>query len=234
MRMHRPVALCALIIFACGCVTTPPLPDELVFRPAGPKQRVDLQGIRRLAVTEFRNYTDNKEAPARLEGLLTAELQKTGRFDLLERSRLEQALKETALGQTGLVDEKTAKEAGKLIGADAVLVGEISSCQHEVKQIEYRYQRDRSQVIPLPPGDRMSDIVTLPSESRTYTVEKYNASIGFSLRLISVGTGEVLWSRHVARSFGMREGEYEIRNVNALFDKLVEAAVREAMYDLMP
>ena len=234
MRMHRSVAISALLILVVGCVAAPPLPDELVFRPTGPKQRVDLKGIHRVAVTEFRNYTDNKEAPARLEGLLTAELQRTGRFDLLERSRIEQALKELALGQTGLLDEKTAKEAGKLIGADAVLVGEISSCQHEVKQIEYRYQRDRAQMVPLPPGDHTPDIVTLPSESRTYTVEKYDASIGFSLRLISVGTGEVLWSRHVARSFGMREGEYEIRNVNALFDKLAAAAVREAVYDLMP
>ncbi len=234
MKMYRPVVLSALIILVCGCSTTPTLPDELVFRPAGLKQPVDLKGIRRLAIMEFRNYTENKEAPARVEGLLTEELRKSRRFELLERSQMEQALKEVALGQTGLVDEKTAKEAGKLISADAVLVGEISCYQHEVKQIEYRYQRERSQMIPLPPGDRTPDIVTLPSESRTYTVEKYNASIGFSLRMISVSTGEVLWSRHVARSFGMREGEYEIRNVNALFDKLSEAAVREAVNDLMP
>jgi curli biogenesis system outer membrane secretion channel CsgG len=198
------------------------------------KQPVNLKGIRRLAVMAFRNHTENKEAPARVEGLLTEELQKSGRFELLERSQMDQALKEVALGQTGLIDEKTAKEAGKLIGADAVLVGEISCYQHEAKQIEYRYQRERSQMIPLPPGDRTPDIVTLPSESRTYTVEKYNASIGFSLRMISVSTGEVLWSKHVARSFGMREGEYEIRNVNALFDKLADAAAREAVYDLMP
>ncbi len=234
MRMHRPVMLSTLIILVCGCTTTPPLPDELVFRPAGLKHQVDLKGIRRLAVMEFRNYTENKEAPARVEGLIVEELRKTRRFELLERSQMEQALKEVALGQTGLLDEKTAKDAGRLVGADAVLVGEISCYQHEVKQIEYRYQRDRSQVIPLPPGDRTPDIVTLPSESRTYTVEKYNASIGFSLRMIDVATGEVLWSKHVARSFGMREGEYEIRNVNALFDKLSEAAAREAAYDLMP
>jgi curli biogenesis system outer membrane secretion channel CsgG len=234
MKVHRPVVLSALVLLACSCTTTPTLPDELVFRPVGMKERVDLKGIRRLAVMEFRNYTENKEAPARVEGLLTAEFQKSGRFELLERSQMEKALQEVALGQTGLLDEKTAKEAGRLIGADAVLVGEISSYQHEVKQIEYHYQRERSQVIPLPPGDRTPDIVTLPSESRTYTVEKYNASIGFSLRMISVGTGEVLWSKHVARSFGMREGEYEIRNVNALFDKLAEAAAREAVYDLMP
>lgn len=234
MKMHRPILACTVIILVSGCTITPRLPDELQFRPVGLKQAVDLKGIHRIAVAEFKNYTGNREAPARVQGLLTEELQKTRRFELLERSQMEQALKEVALGQTGLIDEKTAKEAGKLVGADAVLVGEISSYQHEVKQIEYRYQRERSQMIPVPPGDRTPDIVALPSESRTYTVEKYNASIGFSLRMISVATGEVLWSKHIARSFGMREGEYEIRNVNALFDKLAEAAACEAVYDLIP
>jgi hypothetical protein len=52
--------------------------------------------------------------------------------------------------------------------------------------------------------------------------------------MISVATGEVVWSRSVTRSFGMREGEYEIRNVYALFDKLAEAAAQEAVHDFMP
>ena len=78
--MHRPVVLSALIILACGCTTTPTLPDELVFRPAGMKKPMDLKGIRRLAIMEFRNYTENKEAPARVEGLLAEELRKSGRY----------------------------------------------------------------------------------------------------------------------------------------------------------
>ena len=229
--MKRTLAICIILLTAC--MAQPPLPEALVFKTR-PKQVVKVNGIKRLAMVEFTNHTENKEAPGRILGLLTSEFLRTGRFELVERSQIERALRETALAQTGALDEKTIKAAGKLMGADAVLVGEISSFQHETKPMEYKYSRERGEMIPLPPGDRTSSILSMPAETRTYTVEKYNASIGFSLRMISVESGEVVWSTYVSRSFGMREGEYEIRNVYTLFDKLAEAAAREAVYDFMP
>ena len=231
--MKRTFGIICALVFLEGCMMQPQLPDALVFKGCA-KQPVKAAGIRRLAVMEFQNHTGSKEAPGRVLGLLTSELMKTGRFELVERSQIDRALREVALGQAGALDEKTAKEAGRLMGADAVLVGEITGFQHESTPMEYRYERERVQGIPLPPGDRTSNFLNVPAEKRTYTVEKYNASIGFSLRMISVATGEVVWSRSVTRSFGMREGEYEIRNVYALFDKLAEAAAQEAVHDFMP
>jgi hypothetical protein len=44
---------------------------------------------------------------------------------LVERSRMEDVLEEIQLGMTGLLDEKKAAEAGKMAGAQAILVGSV-------------------------------------------------------------------------------------------------------------
>ena len=60
-----------------------------------------------------------------LEDLSTA-LVKTGVFQLVERSRLDDVLRELRIQNSGLVDSSTAKKLGRLVGAKAVLVGSIS------------------------------------------------------------------------------------------------------------
>jgi TolB-like protein len=44
---------------------------------------------------------------------------------VLERQKLETILQEQALGQTGVIDEKTAQTVGQLVGAQYLLTGEI-------------------------------------------------------------------------------------------------------------
>ena len=46
-------------------------------------------------------------------------------MELVERGRLANVTAEIGLGQTGIVDDKTAPRAGKLAGADQVVVGTI-------------------------------------------------------------------------------------------------------------
>jgi TolB-like protein len=46
---------------------------------------------------------------------------------IVERQKLEAILQEQALGQTGILDEKTAQTVGQLVGAQFLLTGEIST-----------------------------------------------------------------------------------------------------------
>ncbi|MBI4976688.1 MAG: hypothetical protein HZC28_04360 [Spirochaetes bacterium] len=67
-----------------------------------------------------RKYTYAGKA---LAELLTADLGRVKNLLLLERTQLNKALTEMELGQTGLMDEKTAPRIGKLIGATHLIVG---------------------------------------------------------------------------------------------------------------
>jgi PBP1b-binding outer membrane lipoprotein LpoB len=224
--------LVTAIIFIAGCAVTPRMPEALDSGHCT-CQPLHLNGIRRIAVLELKNLTGSREANEKIMGPFIAGLMNTHRFELMERSQIDKVIQELELAQSGLVDTKAAKEAGNLLGADAVIVGEITNFQAEVKPFEYKYSRDHANMLNLPPGDKTQAIVGVPAETRTYTVDKYYASLGFSLRMIAVDSGEVIWSRHVSRSFGMREGEYEIRNIYTLLDLLVAAAVKEAICDFL-
>lgn len=229
---NKHLVLSISLLALTGCAGGPSLPPAL--RPAAcmpPAHQAQMKVVKRVAVLDLKNSSSTADASEKVTGPFTAKLMETRRFDLVERARIDQVIQELKLGMSGLVDAQSVKEAGRLLGADAIIVGEITNFQVEVKPFEYKYSRDRADLIPLPPGDKKPSLVTVPSETRTYTVDKYYVSVGFTLRMIVVETGEIVWTRHVARSFGMREGEYEIRNVNLLLDKLIDAAASEAACD---
>jgi TolB-like protein len=47
------------------------------------------------------------------------------RFRVIERNALENVMKEQSFGMSGMVDDKTAVKAGKLVGADVIVLGSV-------------------------------------------------------------------------------------------------------------
>lgn len=61
-----------------------------------------------------------------LNELITRLYNLGGRFNIMEREKYDKIVKEQLRGQAGQIDEATAAKAGKLIGVDAVLTGNIT------------------------------------------------------------------------------------------------------------
>ena len=79
-----------------------------------------------IAVVDFANTKKDPELEYLVKGIpesLITYLGKRGEVRIVERSRLEAALDEMKLGMSGIVDEQTAVEVGKAVGAAAVMVG---------------------------------------------------------------------------------------------------------------
>jgi len=57
---------------------------------------------------------------------MTTQLVKSGEFSVIERRQIEAILSEQNMGASGLVDPATAARVGKLLGAQAVIVGSIT------------------------------------------------------------------------------------------------------------
>lgn len=94
---------------------------ELARRNEGPELRI--------AVLDFVDKGPSVElAPLRtaLAELLTARLNQNSRVFAVERLQVEQFLKETTLGGSGLVDAETAQQAGQTLTADFLLSGTFS------------------------------------------------------------------------------------------------------------
>lgn len=82
---------------------------------------------RKLVVYEFTDMSRRITPEGRLVAeRLTTKLVQTGKFRMIERSRLEAALKELNLQASGIIDENTAIKAGRMLGAEAVITGTIA------------------------------------------------------------------------------------------------------------
>lgn len=88
----------------------------------------------RLAVLDFEysgtgNYYwwyGNTNAAEGVSDLLTNKLVQNGRYTLIERSRIDAVLAEQNLAEAGRIDPSTAAQIGRVLGADAVVIGSIT------------------------------------------------------------------------------------------------------------
>ena len=75
-------------------------------------------------ITEFGKYLSEE---------LITKLFKTKMFNVIERQLLNKVLEEHKLNYTGLIDDKTAKEIGKVLGVDAICSGTVTDLITTVK-----------------------------------------------------------------------------------------------------
>nr|MBI3612281.1 tetratricopeptide repeat protein [Nitrospirota bacterium] len=80
------------------------------------------KGVHSLAVTTFEGPGDSGRKVAEL---LTARLVESQYFKVVEREKLLALEQEQVLAMTGVVDEKQAAKAGKVLGVDALVLGKV-------------------------------------------------------------------------------------------------------------
>lgn len=89
-----------------------------------------------IAVIDFENTTGqaglaqlSKSIPA----IMTTDLSNTGLVTLVERSKINSIVEEQRFSLSGMVDERTAKEAGRLLGADYLITGSYSKFGQDIR-----------------------------------------------------------------------------------------------------
>jgi TolB-like protein len=89
-----------------------------------------------LAISHFQNNTTRFSYDLLEQSIpeqLKTELSLLSGITVLERSRIEDVLAEQALSQSGAIDSRQAQEVGKLLGAQFVLTGELSSADGRLR-----------------------------------------------------------------------------------------------------
>jgi len=85
----------------------------------------------RIGVIRFTNNTHaswwHGGTGSELQDMLIAELAATESFSILERKELDKVIGELKLGESGLIDQRTKSELGKLKGAKYLIAGTVSS-----------------------------------------------------------------------------------------------------------
>ena len=90
----------------------------------------------KVAVLDFKYNTNDKP---NVEDMLMTGLGKADCIELYERSGLRKILAEMKIGKSGIIDEKTAIEIGKLAGVEKVVLGSYNLFENNQARIDVRY-----------------------------------------------------------------------------------------------
>lgn len=190
------------------------------------QQQAREKGLYVVAVVPFSGPANAKEEVSALQAYaLTALTRVNDPFlSVVDRENMQRILDEQRWGLSGVLDERTAAEAGKLLGAKAVVVGALVSYREEpgrmrtteqqameaytVKEFNKTTQKEEEQV-------RYRPVKFLRYTQRNRTV----ASISY--RLVSLETGQVLFSNVVEREMADEVDHASYKgNVAALYPVL--------------
>ncbi len=176
-----------------------------VQRPA----EVNLSEYKTIAIGDFVGERGTRTLYSiNIEEALTYQLFKTGAFDIVERRKINRLLEEHNLSLSGLVDETSTVEIGKLLGSTVLIFGRIS-------KNEYKEETSRS--------DEQEDF-----EGNKYHVyyRSGSYSLGVNIRLVDVNTGKILFTKTFEASRRARTSAKDkaapVIDMNKLFRECVD------------
>src|SRR5688500_18386666 len=121
MKHARQWISLALVTALAGCSPSSSVKQKQTMTNDTPNGMVALK--RRVGVVDFLNKTKYGEARlgSAASDVLITELVKSGKFIVVERSRLETLMGEQKLGMSGAIDATTAAKVGKVLGLNAIV-----------------------------------------------------------------------------------------------------------------
>ncbi|MBL8339873.1 MAG: peptidoglycan-binding protein [Rubrivivax sp.] len=188
------VVLAAVSVLAAGCVAPPVMVSSAVQMPA---RSTEASRLRTVAVLPFgaRGETDvTAEVEAALVQVLVEEKKY---FTLVERGRLDDAIKEMQLAGAGVVDPAAAARLGKMVAAQGIYTGAVTRDEsHDQPYSEARRACAQRNLV----RNKQGNLVEGPCASwRDYQVSctRRTADFEFVPKLIAVESGRVIYSRSV-------------------------------------
>lgn len=205
------------------------------------KANLEIAEFRRIAVPDFEDRTGG-EAGGAAASMLVSKLAEQGYYEVMERSRLEEVMKEHALNLTGAVDEATVKKVGALLGVDMLILGNITAynvqttrrtemVERKVGTGQYEEVEEKEFILWGKKVKRKKEImktVLVPEER----IDK-SGTITIDYRLVEIETARVVTSRTKTASFRKSYEESPPADEEILTKLLTQVSV-EFVKDISP
>lgn len=165
-------------ISVAGCSTAPRRVNPIISNYVG---TTDFAKYKNIAVLPF---TDAPNAPYSgqiVQGVVGQALAKTG-FKVVERARLQEALKEQWLSASGVLTTPKTVELGKILGVSALVMGEVGQYETRDRKTDTTY---------FPFTNYVTGQTTYIPRQGQQWMENY---VSISLRIIDVETALLVYS----------------------------------------
>lgn len=117
---------------------------------------------RRVGIVDFDNkapYAQNRIGDTATDIMIT-ELTKTGKFIVIERSKMQSLLNEQKLDQSGAIDPATAARVGKILGLQAIVTGSVSQFGLKKEATDLLVTKGKRQIVEATVDVRVVDAET--------------------------------------------------------------------------
>jgi PBP1b-binding outer membrane lipoprotein LpoB len=136
------IAMLVAVLLATACQTTGGASSystrRVEFDVMVNESTAGLEAIKSIAVLDFVSASSN-QLGAQVSGLILSKLSESRKYTLVERERIRRVLTEMKLSTIDqTLDSDKIMNIGKLVGADAVIFGDISTATYDVVVINFR------------------------------------------------------------------------------------------------
>jgi len=225
-RAHAVGAVALAFLLTAGCVQT-----KMSIAAQSAAKTNALDGVNKLAVMPFDN-DDKGVVTAYLESqLFDAKASGLTAVTLVDRHSIDKIKNELRLGRDGGIDEAKAKKIGRLLGADALLVGRVlpgnvtkNTSSHQATECT-AYENSNKLFKKC-----------ISTGIKTVTCTTLVATVSIQPRVIRVTTGEVAYTKV---QNGQASHEYCDNGGTAVDERVLQSnalanALREVRADLAP
>jgi hypothetical protein len=227
---EKIILLICAILLTTGCAT------KVKLNMLQPAKYHEASLMKTVAVLPF-NGPSGTEIASETEGILgSVNIDGKPYFTLVDRMLLDKTISEMALSQSGMVDQRTAAEVGKIVGAQGIYTGAVTLS----KCTEGHYTQERQECVQRQiKYDKKGNAY----EGDCISWRKYNvnctkrvANFSYSPKLIEVRTGKIVYSNNLTgttESAGCEDGQPAKSDVE-LLGQAKEIAKREFRTDIAP
>ena len=172
---------------------------------------------KRVAVFVFEDKTDKtwhwwdrKGVGEGVSDMLITELVKTGNYRVMERTEIDEIMKEQQLGASGFVTQESAAEVGKLLGVELAVLGAVT---------EFGYEQSSKG------GSVKGFGLGISSQS---------ATVALDCRMVNTTTGEIVAAENIRKEKSAKGIKVDTRTIDFNSEKsfdesLVGKAARDAV-----
>ena len=203
--------LSTIVLLSCSPA---PMVSVRIQKPA----QMYLPDVKTIAIADFQG---SNGSGSQIATLTQSMLMAAQYYDIMERDKLRLVLEEQNLGLSGIVDQATAVEVGKLLGVDALIFGEVATYKVEpdergVEKVERKVGTGKYEVVEkknIFTGKKYKakeEIMKTVLVDQHYRIRRGTVAINF--RAVGVETGQLLAAHSDSKSYNsgkVVEGSWE-------------------------
>jgi len=208
----------AVALLMSGCA------QKVRIKALNPAEVGEMASKKKVAISKFKN--DTQGLSGKIESKISShKLDKKRYFTVISRKDLDKVIAEQKLQSSELMDEATATKVGKLIGAQAVINGEISSATATTG----RYVEDREKCLKY-----VKDQGCVRYKHYKVTCNTIQANVSANINILNVETGSIIYGDSITKEYNGDSCKGPILSKGQALNRLTSAIADEFVYKLTP